>query len=66
MPVLVLLGVVLAAACGTYVIFAAVRRLRTPRELRGNWWDQFEREFRAYARRAASDQHRRHHRGNPA
>jgi hypothetical protein len=26
-----------------------VRRNRTPRELRGDWWSKFEREFRAYA-----------------
>jgi hypothetical protein len=66
MPALALVGVVLAAACGTYVIFAAVRRLRTPPELRDDWWDQFEREFRAYARRAAGHEYRRRHRGNRA
>ena len=66
MPVLAIVGVVLAATCGTYVIFAAIRRLRTPRELRGDWWDRFEREFRAYARRAAGDEYRRHHRGKRA
>ena len=66
MPVLALVGVVLAATCGTYVIFTAVRLRRNPPELRGGWWDQFEREFRAYARRPAGHEHRRRHRGKPA
>ena len=67
MPVLAIVLVVLGVACGTAAIFAAVRRLRTPAELRGDWWAEFERKFRAYARRAAGDdRHHRGHRGKPA
>jgi hypothetical protein len=43
------------------LFWPAVRRRRTPAELRGDWWPQFEREFRAYALRATvgRDRHRR-------
>ena len=61
--ILVTLAVVLAA-CAICIV---VRRRRTPPELRGNWWPEFEREFRAYASRSANRGHqRRHHRGEPA
>jgi hypothetical protein len=67
MPVLALVVVALVVACGAGAIFAAVGRLRTPAELRGDWWREFEREFRAYARRAAGDDRRRgRHRGKRA
>ena len=66
MPLLAIVLVVLAVACGTAAIFAAVRRLRTPAELRGNWWAEFEREFRAYARTSKNADRRGRHRGNPA
>lgn len=56
--------IVLAGACATCV---AARHRRTPRELRGDWWSDFEREFRAYARAAAKrDRERRRHRGEMA
>ncbi|MGH2874439.1 MAG: hypothetical protein ACRDL5_18520 [Solirubrobacteraceae bacterium] len=32
---------------------AGMRRRRTPAELRGEWWERFEGEFRAYAARSA-------------
>jgi hypothetical protein len=74
MPVLAVVAAVLSVACGTLAILAAVRHLRTPPELRGDWWTEFEREFRAYAsraNRAASqdpdrDRRRRRQRGEPA
>lgn len=62
-PILVVLAVALAA----WAVRAAVRRVRTPPELRGDWWPEFERQFRAYASRSANrDRQRRHHRGEPA
>jgi hypothetical protein len=60
MPVLTLVLVVLSVAFGTCTIIAAVRRVRTPPELRGDWWTEFERDFRAYARSAAGRRARRH------
>jgi hypothetical protein len=67
MPVLTLVVVAFVLACGTCAILAAVRRRRTPRELRGDWWTPFEREFRAYAREVAGRERRRHgHRGERA
>jgi hypothetical protein len=68
---LALIGLALALVAGTCAITLAVRRRRTPPELRGDWWTPFEREFRAYARQAArlsrgGDRGRRHHRGEPA
>ena len=63
--VLVVLGIVLLAAL--CAILMAVRRQRTPPELRGDWWTPFEREFRAYARQAAPrGRQPRHHRGEHA
>jgi hypothetical protein len=64
MPVLALVLVILALASGTCAILVALRRRRTPPELRGDWWTPFEREFRAYARQAARQ--RRRHRGERA
>lgn len=60
---LALLLVVVIVATGTGAIFLAVRRHRTPPELRGDWWTPFEREFRAYAKQAARRKRapRRHH-----
>jgi hypothetical protein len=68
MPALALVIAVLAAACGACAILAALRRRRTPPELRGDWWTPFEREFRAYARQHAAgrDRERRRHRGERA
>jgi len=59
-----LLIVILGAAAGVIAILLALHRRRTPRELRGDWWTPFEREFRAYASQAARQ--RRHHRGGRA
>jgi hypothetical protein len=46
--------VIPAMVCGLLLLAGAVRRRRA-RELRGDWWPDFERQFRAYAQRAASD-----------
>jgi hypothetical protein len=32
-----------------YLVLSEWHRRRAPRELRGDWWQQFEREFHAYA-----------------
>lgn len=61
MAVIVLLLVVAVVPAGTYFVSAVTRELRTPPELRGDWWAVFEREFRAYERAAAW----RHQRGQP-
>lgn len=54
---MLLLVVILAAApaliCGM-VLASKALQARRPRELRGDWWPEFEREFRTYARRTAS------------
>ena len=44
---------VATAVVAAFVVRAVRRRLaerETPPELRGDWWDSFERQFRAYAR----------------
>jgi hypothetical protein len=44
---MVAISVAVLASC----VYLAVRRLRrqhTPSDLRGNWWADFERQFRAY------------------
>jgi hypothetical protein len=67
MSALALVIVAICLAGGACAIFAAVRRYRTPSELRGDWWTPFEREFRAYAQQVASrDRQRRRHRGERA
>lgn len=48
----VLLVSIPSVLLGAYVTLADRCRRRTPPELRGDWWAQFEREFRAYAERA--------------
>jgi hypothetical protein len=45
-PLLVIGGVALIS-----LAVAIVRRVRRPADLRGDWWAQFERDFRAYASR---------------
>jgi hypothetical protein len=42
-----------SALLGGYVLLSGWRRRRTPPELRGDWWQQFEREFRAYVASSA-------------
>jgi uncharacterized lipoprotein YddW (UPF0748 family) len=68
MPLLALVLVVLAVASGACAILIAVRRRRTPPELRGDWWTPFEREFRAFASQQAArrERERRRHRGERA
>ncbi len=56
MVALAILLVICAAAAGACLAPRAVRRLRTPRELRGDWWTRFERDFRAYVGRTARRQ----------
>jgi hypothetical protein len=51
---LTLAVVLLTAAAGTCVILVVAHRRHTPRGLRGDWWTEFEREFRAYAGAAAN------------
>lgn len=38
----------LVLACCVYLAIVRLRRQRTPSALRGNWWADFERQFRAY------------------
>lgn len=67
MPVVALVLVIIALGFGVYGIIQAIREHRTPRELRGDWWSGFEREFRAYAASAArSTRDRRRQRGETA
>jgi hypothetical protein len=35
-------------ACCLYLAVVRLRQQRTPSDLRGNWWADFERQFRAY------------------
>lgn len=62
--ILVAAFVIVSIAVGAAFIARTVRARITPRELRGDWWTRFESEFRAYARRSASPDYRRHH-GTP-
>jgi hypothetical protein len=48
---LVLAALILATAILGYVSFRGLRWRRTPAELRGDWWPDFEREFRDYVNR---------------
>jgi len=41
----------IAAAGCLWLGVEVVRELRTPTDLRGDWWVSFEREFRAYSER---------------
>lgn len=67
MTAVMLAFLVIGLLAGVYAILMAVRRHRTPPELRGDWWTPFEREFRAYARQAsARGRQPRHHRGEHA
>lgn len=53
MVLLLELGVVPAVLIGC-VLLSTWRRVRTPRELRGDWWARFERDFRAYTGRGST------------
>jgi hypothetical protein len=57
--ILVIVLSVAVVALGAYLLVFGWRRRRTPRELRGHWWAEFKREFRAYAARAADGTRRR-------
>jgi hypothetical protein len=61
---MIAISAVVLAVCIS-VAFVRLRRQRTPSALRGNWWADFERQFRAYDREAR--RHRRAKRDdNPA
>jgi hypothetical protein len=51
MILLMFLAVILIALALRLAV-PALRRHRMAAELRGDWWPQFEREFRSYASRA--------------
>ena len=51
MEVAVVLVVALTVVLICFGISTGVRWRRTPQELRGDWWNRFEREFRDYASR---------------
>lgn len=66
MTVAVVVVLTLIALLGVALIWKTASWHRTPRELRGDWWDRFERQFRAYAAsrplgREWSGPDRRHH-----
>jgi hypothetical protein len=61
MTLLAALVIIAATIVGTYLIAGDIYRQRHPRELRGDWWESFEREFRAYAQ-AAERRRKRDHR----
>jgi hypothetical protein len=42
-------AVVAVLALAALPVHARLRRVRKPQELRGDWWPEFEREFRQYA-----------------
>ena len=52
---MVAISVVVVVSC-VCIAVVRVRRQRTPSDLRGNWWADFERQFRAYD---ATRRHRR-------
>lgn len=45
---MIAIGAIVLALC-IYVGIAQLIRRRTPPELRGDWWGDFERQFRAHA-----------------
>jgi hypothetical protein len=53
MILLVLLALIGLAVAIRFAV-PAVRRRRLARELRGDWWPRFERDFRAYAEKFRS------------
>lgn len=48
MAIAVLVVVALSLVLTVYAVIKAERVRRSPRELRGDWWGRFERDFRAY------------------
>jgi hypothetical protein len=51
--VLVVIVAIAPALICAMVLASKALHARTPCELRGDWWPEFEREFHAYARRTA-------------
>lgn len=49
MAVAVVIVLTLIALLAVLLICKVAAWQRTPQELRGDWWDRFERQFRAYA-----------------
>lgn len=54
MTVAVLSTLAVIAVLVAYGLFKADCWRRTPVELRGDWWERFERQFRAFAAATAS------------
>jgi hypothetical protein len=52
---LVGIAILLALVIGIYLCVRWQRWCETPQELRGDWWSDFERDFRPYARRRHND-----------
>lgn len=68
MPMILVLCLAVAGLLIGMVVFAVwlKRRRATPEELRGDWWPDFEDEFRAYARRCEMPGARRERRSPPS
>lgn len=47
-----LVAIALIGALGAGVLLTMVCKRRRPRELQGDWWARFERDFRAYVARS--------------
>jgi hypothetical protein len=62
--VMIAISTVVLALC-VYVALSRLRRQRTPSALRGDWWADFEGQFRAYAADGAR-QRRAGRRDDPA
>jgi hypothetical protein len=61
-----LLVLIAALIAAVYGVFRLSSWRSAPAELRGDWWERFERQFRAYARAVRLEQEglgqdRRHH-----
>lgn len=60
MMLIILLAIALVAVAASFTVTHVSRRRDTPRELRGDWWPQFEQQFRAYAARQTSARRGQH------
>ncbi len=58
---MVAVSAVVLASC-VYLAIVRIRRQRPPSDLHGNWWADFERQFRAYD--ASARRQRRDERGD--
>lgn len=54
---ILLVAVVIILGVGIFTVWRAAHSGDTPPELKGDWWSDFERQFRAYAQRAESETH---------